>query len=75
MRNMSDKIIKVLLVEEDAEEARSIREMLDEEGSAQFEVLHAGRLSEASKSLGNGNFDFVLLSVSLPDSSGLGAFA
>ena len=70
---MSDKIIKVLLVEEDAEEARSIREMLDEEGSAPFEVLHAGRLSEASKSLGNGNFDVVLLSVSLPDSSGLGA--
>ncbi|MCZ6700060.1 MAG: PAS domain S-box protein, partial [bacterium] len=47
--------------------------MLDEEGSAPFEVLHAGRLSEASKSLGNGNFDVVLLSVSLPDSSGLGA--
>jgi len=72
---MSDKLIKVLLVEENAEEARSIREMLDEEGSAQFEVLHAGRLSEASKSLSNGSFDVVLLSVSLPDSSDLGAVA
>jgi len=61
--------IRVLLVEDNAADARRAAKLLGE-GSG-FELTHVERLSEATAKLGNGTFDAVLLDLMLPDSSGL----
>jgi CheY-like chemotaxis protein len=63
--------MKILLVEDNPGDARLIEEMIKEEGTAKFELVHVKSLAEALESLGANSFDSVLLDLGLPDSSGL----
>ena len=71
MNEMSDKPIKILLVEDNPGDALLLRETLKEATSAWFEVEHVERLAEARKRLDKGGIDIVLLDLSLPDGHGL----
>ena len=68
---MSSAPIHVLLIEDNPGDARLLRELLQETGSSQFELVHADRFSEALARLSERRFDVVLLDLSLPDAQGL----
>ena len=68
---MSDKPIKILLVEDNLEYAHLIRAMVSGVGGTGFELAHVERLSEALKYISEQSWDVVLLDLSLPDSHGL----
>lgn len=68
---MSSAPIHVLLIEDNPGDARLLRELLQETGSSQFELVHADRFSEALARLNERRFDVVLLDLSLPDAHGL----
>lgn len=73
---MSKKSIKILLlVEDNAGDARLMREMFSEQGSHNTEFTHVGCMSEAEKALSGRAFDIILLDLGLPDSQGLGSGA
>jgi DNA-binding response OmpR family regulator len=61
-----------LLIEDDAEQAHLIREMLNK-GSIAWEVTQAACVSEAEKDLASRSFDIVLLDLGLADIQGLKA--
>lgn len=67
---MGDNSLKVLLVEDNAGDARLIEEMLADCPVARFELDRADRLAAALELLGNNSYDLVLLDLGLPDSSG-----
>jgi DNA-binding response OmpR family regulator len=71
---MSDERLKVLLVEDNAGDARLIQESLSEAKGDPFEVEIADRLSAAVERLGKDGIDAVLLDLALPDSQGWGTF-
>lgn len=71
---MSDERLRVLLVEDNAGDARLIQESLSEAKGEPFEVEIADRLSAALERLGKGGIDAVLLDLALPDSQGWGTF-
>jgi Flp pilus assembly CpaE family ATPase len=71
---MGDKVMKVLLIEDNPGDARLIREMLAEERVASFDLERADRLSTGLGRLAVGGIDVVLLDLSLPDSQGLSTF-
>ena len=62
---------RVLLVEDDAGDARLIQELVADEGGGAFQLQCVGRLSEGLAGLAEGGFDLVLLDLSLPDSERL----
>jgi PAS domain S-box-containing protein len=63
---------KVLLVEDNPQEAELIEDLLSEIGGAQRIVLtKVERLSEAQQRLNQETFDIILLDLSLPDSLGI----
>jgi two-component system, cell cycle sensor histidine kinase and response regulator CckA len=66
--------IAVLLVEDNAGDARLLQEFLREVPSAHFELIQVERLDEAIACLAQYRFDIVLLDLSLPDSQGLDTF-
>lgn len=66
--------LKVLLIEDNAIDARLIQIMLSEAGSGLFEVEHADRLKRGLERLSEGDIGMVLLDLSLPDSHGLSTF-
>jgi two-component system, sensor histidine kinase and response regulator len=68
---MSSAPINVLLIEDNPGDARLLRELLQEAGSSQFELVHAERFSEAMTRMSERRFDVVLLDLSLPDAHGL----
>ncbi|MFQ5875376.1 MAG: response regulator, partial [Dehalococcoidia bacterium] len=68
---MNDQPIKVLLVEDNAGDARLMRELLAEEDSTRFDVTHAWRLGEALDRLSSNAYHVVLLDLGLPDSHGI----
>jgi signal transduction histidine kinase/CheY-like chemotaxis protein len=68
---VSSAPIRVLLIEDNPGDARLLRELLQESGSSQFELVHADRFSEALARLSERRFDVVLLDLSLPDAQGL----
>jgi diguanylate cyclase (GGDEF)-like protein len=65
----------VLLIEDNAGDARLIREMLGEDPDAPFTLHCAERLSLGLEHLAAGETALVLLDLSLPDSFGLETFA
>jgi signal transduction histidine kinase len=67
---MSDTL-RVLLIEDNAGDARLLREMLGKEGAGSFELTHLLRLSEAVAHLANEGVDVLLLDLGLPDGMGL----
>ncbi|UCG13358.1 MAG: diguanylate cyclase [Deltaproteobacteria bacterium] len=74
MKQMREKLIKALLVEDNLGDARLMREMLRESSEGKFELTHVTRFGEAHQQLSEKHFDVVLLDLSLPDSSGLETF-
>ncbi|HUL51431.1 MAG TPA: PAS domain-containing protein [Candidatus Nitrosotalea sp.] len=71
---MESKLIRVLLVEDDARFARSLREGLSSLTSARIELTVAATLGAAIHELDEKRFDAVLTGLCLPDSNGLAAF-
>ncbi len=71
---MEDKLIKVLIIEDNPEDFRLIKEMLKEVKSPTFELHHSKRLSDGLRCLVRNGFDILLLDLSLPDSVGLDTF-
>ena len=61
----------ILLVEDNPGDARLIRELLREAGSASLHLEHRDRLSTGLARFAEGGIDAVLLDLSLPDSQGL----
>jgi len=67
--------LKVLLVEDNAADARLVREMLRDEDASGTTVTHAQGMAEALTCLKRGGFNVVLLDLALPDSDGIDTFA
>ncbi len=65
------KPLQVLLVEDNAGDARLIREMFRNEGPDNFELTHFLRLGQAENHLAQRKVDIVLLDMGLPDEHGL----
>ena len=65
------KAVKVLLVEDNAGDARLLREMFRKEKAGSFELTHLARMSEAVAHLARGGVDIVLLDMGLPDGQGI----
>src|ERR1700692_2962904 len=71
---MSTKLIKtILLVEDNAADARLIREMLNEQASRNIELTHVDCMGAAERHLAERAVDIILLDPGLPDAQGLGA--
>ncbi len=68
---MQDKSIELLLVEDNAAEARLLQEYLRAVTSKQFSLVHVKDLAAACDSLSSKSFDLILLDLTLPDSKGL----
>lgn len=71
---MNVKPIRVLLVEDDAVDARLFQAMLIQEANKEFQMARVGRLSEAVESLSGQGYDLVVSDLGLPDSQGLPTF-
>jgi signal transduction histidine kinase len=68
---MREHVLQVLLVEDNAGDARLLREMLSEERPGSFRLTHLLRMQEAEIHLAKGGVDIVLLDMGLPDEHGL----
>jgi signal transduction histidine kinase len=68
---MKGKTLRVLLVEDNAGDARLLREMFSTERAGSFELTHLLRMSEAVVHLLKGGVDIALLDLGLPDAHGL----
>lgn len=68
---MKEKALHVLLVEDNAGDARLLREMFSTEKPGRFKLTHLLRMSEAMIHLEKGDIDVVLLDMGLPDAHGL----
>jgi PAS domain S-box-containing protein len=75
MKEMSDKPIKVLLIEDNPGDARLIQAFLSEAKGKSFQIEVAERLLDGLEALSARSLDVVLLDLSLPDSSGLETLA
>jgi|HubBroStandDraft_4_1064222.scaffolds.fasta_scaffold00030_15 signal transduction histidine kinase len=68
---MKENALQVLLIEDNAGDARLIREMFSNEGPGSFELTHLLRMSEAESHLSKRGVDIMLLDMGLPDGHGL----
>ncbi len=64
-------MIKVLLVEDNQNDARQALQMLSKAGRGQIEVTHVERLSTALRRLGLESFDAIIMDLTLVDTHGL----
>ena len=71
---LGTQCIRVLLIEDDAEDAASIGGLLREMPGVQAEITHVTRLSQGLARLAQGDVDVVLLDLILPDHRGLDTF-
>jgi signal transduction histidine kinase/DNA-binding NarL/FixJ family response regulator len=71
---MNSAPLKILLVEDSPSDAALLRESLTQSGFEHFEFTHAECWTEAVKNLQRGQFDILLLDLSLPDSAGRDTF-
>ena len=71
---MNGKPIRVLLVEDDHEDARMFQAMLCHEARDEFQLARVGRLADALANLLGQGYDLVLSDLGLPDSQGLPTF-
>jgi PAS domain S-box-containing protein len=71
---MEDRVIKVLLVEDNPGDARLFWEMLSVTDEEEYSVTIVERLSNAMVHLKNEGVDVILLDLGLPDSIGLDTF-
>lgn len=73
-KKVNEKIVKILLIEDDAEAAQNLRLRLSYEKESTYQVESCTTLHAGLERLKNENFDVVLLDLSLPDSCGLDTF-
>ena len=71
---MEIRKINILLIEDDPEDVRLLRDALEKSGTGRFELETAGKMADALACLGRGQTDLVLMDLNLPDSSGLDTF-
>jgi CheY-like chemotaxis protein len=71
---VESKPISVLLIEDNAGDARLIREVLKTEESIELELDHVTRLDRALEKLDQGGIDVAVVDLSLPDSQGIDTF-
>jgi MinD-like ATPase involved in chromosome partitioning or flagellar assembly/CheY-like chemotaxis protein len=71
---MQDRSLSILLVEDNAGDARLLREMMQDAGGDNLDLTHVPNLTQASETLNAGSFDVVLLDLGLPESRGLDTF-
>ena len=69
----STEIKIILLIEDNAGDARLLREMFTEQGTVNVEFAHVDCMGAAEKYLSAHEVDIILLDLGLPDSQGLGA--
>ena len=62
--------MKVLLVEDDSEDAEFLRQSLRRHNARSIDITRVSSISEAETTLRGGQFDVVLLDLHLPDASG-----
>jgi diguanylate cyclase (GGDEF)-like protein len=67
----TEKTMRVLVIEDNAGDARLLREMFGKERPGTFAVTHLSLMSEAVIHLAKGEADIVLLDLGLPDAHGL----
>jgi signal transduction histidine kinase len=68
---MKDKPLHILLVEDNAGDARLLREMFSKEKADSFHFTHYLRMSDAEIHLAKARVDIVLLDMGLPDAHGI----
>ena len=71
---MSDKLIKVLLIEDNNSDIHLIRDMLNQTKNTNFQMINCKTLNDGIIQLNNNNFDVILLDLGLPDSQGIESF-
>ena len=71
---MKKQIIKILLIEDNPGDTKSIKEMLKEADDNRYEVVHTKRLDDGIKIIVRDDFDLILLDLGLPDSEGMDTF-
>ncbi|WP_052374260.1 response regulator [Methanobacterium sp. SMA-27] len=71
---MKKQIIKILLIEDNPGDTKSIIEMLKDADDNRYEVVHTTRLDDGIKIIVRDDFDLILLDLGLPDSEGMGTF-
>jgi phosphoserine phosphatase RsbU/P len=68
---MEPYLLKILLIEHEADFARLIKGVLDEAKGAVYELTSVAKMEEGLARLADGGFDLVLIDLSLPDGAGL----
>src|SRR6202162_4965391 len=68
---MKNRKLHILLVEDNAGDARLVREMFSKEKVGSFQLTHLLRMRDAETHLAKGGVDIVLLDLGLPDGHGL----
>ena len=68
---LNKKVLQVLLVEDNASDARLLRAMFNKEEQGSFELTHLTHMRDAEIRLSKGGVDIVLLDLELPDGHGL----
>jgi PAS domain S-box-containing protein len=71
---MTDKPIKILLIDDNLEDVSKIRQTLDKSQTVQSECIHIDHLSEGLETLVNHVFDIIVLDLSLQGGNGLDTF-
>jgi PAS domain S-box-containing protein len=69
-----DKLINILLIEDNPGDALLIRKMLKDVERTIFNVVHDKRLDDGLKHFNNDDFDVILLDLGLSDSQGIETF-
>ncbi len=64
-------MIKILLIEDDIEDALLFEETFSVSSNVEHLIVHKTTLNEGIKSLGDNEFDVVMLDMGLPDSQGI----
>ena len=66
--------IKLLLIEDDQDDALLTKEVLDKDKSKEFHLTHKNSLSDAISELSKEHYDEILLDLNLSDSQGIDTF-
>lgn len=74
MQEQTPTVFKVLLVEDDQEDAQWLTQLLAQAGPGRFEVRHASRLDQAMHLIDDSACDLLLLDLFLPDIQGFDTF-
>ena len=68
---MENKVLKILLVEDNLADANLVVDILDRYSWQKSNLKHVKKVTEAIDTLGRDNFDAILLDLFLPDSQGI----